>query len=119
MPPFSEPTFQERTQMAAKAKQAALKQLKAQPTVSDEVLAERKAARLARDEKKALAREAKRAAFELVKAERKAAKEQAAAEKAAIDAAAAEAAAPPPPLTEAEKKAARDLRYAQRKKRRK
>lgn len=115
MPPFSEPTFQERTQMAAKAKQAALKQLKAQPTVSDEVLAERKAARLARDEKKALAREAKRAAFELVKAERKAAKEQAAIEQAAKD----KADAPPPPLTEAEKKAARDLRYAQRKKRRK
>jgi len=101
--------------MAAKAKQAALKQLKAQPTVSDEVLAERKAARIARDEKKAKAREEKRAAFELVKAERKAAKEQAAVEKAAAE----EAAAPPPPLTEAEKKAARDLRYANRKKRRK
>ena len=97
--------------MAAKAKQAALKQLKAQPTVSDEVLAERKAARIARDEKKAKAREEKRAAFELVKAERKAAKEQAAVEKAAAE----EAAAPPPPLTEA----ARDLRYANRKKRRK
>lgn len=114
MPPFKEPTFQERTQLAAKAKQAALKQLKAQPAVSEEVLAERKAARLARDQKKAIAREEKRAAFELVKAERIAAKEQAAKEQAEKEAAAPQPAAE---LTEAEKKAARDARYAQRKKR--
>ncbi len=104
MPPFSQPTFQERTQMAAKAKEAALKQLKAKPPVSAEVLAERKEARLAREQKKATARAEKRAAFEQLKAERKAAKEQATPDSA-------------PELTEAEKKAARDARYAQRKKR--
>lgn len=106
MPAFSQPSFQERTQMAAKAKQAALKQLKAKPPLSAEVIAERKAAQLAREEKKALAREEKRAAFEQLKAERKAAKEQAAPKAA-------------PELTDAEKKAARDERYANRKKRRK
>mgnify|MGYP000170762081 CR=1 FL=1 len=106
MPAFSQPSFQERTQMAAKAKQAALKQLKAKPPLSDEVIAERKAAQLAREQKKAVAREEKRAAFEQLKAERKAAKELATQKEA-------------PELTEAEKKAARDARYANRKKRRK
>lgn len=106
MPPFSQPSFQERTQMAAKAKQAALKKLKAKPPLSPEVIAERKAAQLAREEKQAAAREKKRAAFEQLKAERKAAKEQAK-PKLALG------------LTEAEKKAARDERYAMRKKRRK
>lgn len=106
MPPFSEPTFQERTQMAAKAKQAALKKLKAKPPLSDEVIAERKAAELAREQKQAAASEAKRAAFEQAKAERKAAKEKTK-PKLALG------------LTEAEKKAARDERYAKRKKRRK
>lgn len=102
MPQFSQPSFQERTQMAAKAKQAALKQLKTKPPLSDEVIAERKAASLVREQKEAAAREEKRAAFEQLKAERKAAKQQAA-----------------PELTEAEKKAARDERYANRKKRKK
>jgi len=104
MPAFSQPTFQERTQMAAKAKDAALKKLKAKAPLSDEVLAERKAAQLAREQKQAIAREEKRAAFEQLKAELKAAKEQAR-PKLALG------------LTEAEKKAARDERYAQRKKR--
>lgn len=104
MPPFSEPSFQERNQMAAKAKQKALKQLKAKPAVSAEVLAERKAAQVAREQKKAAAREEKRAAFEQLKAEQKAAKELAAPK-------------PEPELTEAEKKTARDVRYAERKKR--
>lgn len=106
MPAFSQPSFQERTQMAAKAKQAALKQLKAKPPVSAEVMAERKEAQLAREQKKAAAREKKRAAFEQLKAERKAAKEQA-----TLDSGSE--------LTEAEKKAARDARYADRKKRKK
>ncbi len=106
MPPFSEPTFQERTQMAAKAKQAALKKLKAKAPPSPEVIAERKAAALAREEKQAIAREEKRAAFEQMKADRKAAKEKAK-PKLALG------------LTETEKKAARDERYAKRKKRKK
>lgn len=104
MPPFKEPTFQERTQMAAKARQAALRKLKAKPPISPEVLAERKTAQLAREQKQAVAREEKRAAFEKQKAERKAAKEQAR-PKLALG------------LTETEKKAARDERYAARKKR--
>ncbi|NCN84942.1 MAG: hypothetical protein GW808_02665 [Sphingomonadales bacterium] len=104
MPPFTQPTFQERTQMAAKAKQAALKKLKAKKPLSPEVIAERKAAELAREEKQAKASEEKRAAFEQEKAERKAAKE-AAKPKLALG------------LTETEKKAARDERYAARKKR--
>jgi hypothetical protein len=104
MPRFSEPTFQERTQMAAKARQAVLRKLKAKPPISPEVLAERKAAQLAREQRQAIAREEKRAAFEKEKAERKAAKEQAR-PKLALG------------LTETEKKAARDERYAQRKKR--
>lgn len=90
--------------MAAKAKQAALKQLKSKPPLSPEVIAERKKASLAREQKKAAAREEKRAAFEQLKAERKAAKKQATPN-------------PVPELTEAEKKAARDARYANRKKR--
>lgn len=92
--------------MAAKARQAALEKLKAKPPLSPEVIAERKAAELAREEKQAAASEAKRAAFEQQKAERKAAKEQAK-PKLALG------------LTEAEKKAARDERYAKRKKRKK
>ncbi len=90
--------------MAAKARQAALRKLKAKPPISPEVLAERKTAQLAREQKQAIAREEKRAAFEKEKAERKAAKEQAR-PKLALG------------LTETEKKAARDDRYAQRKKR--
>ena len=92
--------------MAAKARQAALEELKAKPPLSPEVIAEREAAELAREEKQAAASEAKRAAFEQQKAERKAAKEQAK-PKLALG------------LTEAEKKAARDERYAKRKKRKK
>jgi hypothetical protein len=106
MPPFSEPGFQERTRMAAKAKQDALKKLKAKKPLSPEVLAERKAAELAREQKQAQASAEKRAAFEQEKADRKAAKEQAK-PKLALG------------LTETEKKAARDERYAARKKRRK
>ncbi|MEO9600403.1 DUF6481 family protein [Parasphingorhabdus sp.] len=106
MPTYSPPSFQERTQMAAKAKQAALKKLKAKAPLSPEVIAERKAAQLAREEKQAIAREKKRAAFEQMKAEQKAAKEKA-------------TAAAAPELTEADKKAARDARYAERKKRKK
>ncbi|MEP2989491.1 MAG: DUF6481 family protein [Parasphingorhabdus sp.] len=104
MPQFSQPSFQERTQMAAKAKQDALNQLKSKPPISDEVIAERKKASLAREQKKAAKREEKRAAFEQLKAERKAAKKQATPDTA-------------PERTEAEKKAARDARYAKRKKR--
>lgn len=106
MASFSQPSFQQRTQMAAKAKNAALKQLKEKTPLSAEVIAERKEAALAREQKRAAAREEKRAAFEQLKAERASAKEQVAVK-------------PAPKLTEAEKKSARDARYAERKKRKK
>lgn len=103
---FSDPSFQERAKMAAKAKQSALKKLKAKPPISAEALAERKTARLEREQAVGKTREEKRAAVEQLRTERKAAKKQATPEAA-------------PESTEAEKKAARDARYAARKKRKK
>jgi hypothetical protein len=102
---FKQPTFQERAALAAKAKEAALQKLREKPPIDEAVVAERIAARQAKLEAQAKAREEKIAAREREKAEKKAA---------------AEAAAPPPPpppLSEAEKKALRDARYAARKSR--
>ena len=96
-------TFQERLARAAEAKQKALDKLRAKPPVDPAVLAERQAARLKREAAEAEKRAAKAAA---IIAEKEA--------KAAAAAAAAAVAAPP---TEAELKAARDARYAARKKR--
>jgi hypothetical protein len=101
MPPFKQPTFQERAALAAKARQAALDNLRARPPVDEAALAERRAAQLARQEAQALARKEKQAAREQEKADKKAR--------------AAEAAAPA--MSEAEMKAARDARYAARKNR--
>lgn len=106
MPPFTQPSFQERTALATKAKQAALEKLRAKPPISEEALAERTAARIAREQAEATARAEKLAAREQLKAQRKAEKEQ-------------DIVPPPPALTEAEKKEARDARYAARKIRRK
>ena len=97
---FKNPTYQERVGRAADAKQKALEQLRQRPPVDEKVVAERIAAAQKRDE---------------AKAEKAAAKK--AADAAAAIAKAAEAAANAPP-TEAERKAARDARYAARKKRR-
>lgn len=96
-------TFQERIARAAEAKQKALDKLRAKPAVDPSVLAERQVARLKKEAAEAEKRAAKAAAM-LEAKEAKAAKA----------AAAATAAAPP---TEAELKAARDARYAARKKR--
>jgi Family of unknown function (DUF6481) len=106
MASFKTPTFQERTELARQAKQKALDQLKAKPPIDPAVLAERQAARLAREEAAAVARRAKAEAFQAAKAEKLA---EAAARAAAIEA--------QPKLTEADQKAARDARYAARKKR--
>jgi hypothetical protein len=106
MPSFKLPTFQERTALAAKAKQAALEKLRAKPPVDEAVLAERRAAALARDAAAKIAREEKLAAR--------------AAEKARKDAEKAEriAATPlPQALSEEEQKAIRDAKYAARKNR--
>ena len=110
MSSYNEPSFQQRQANAAAAKEKALNQLRARPKIDEAALAERKAASEQR---------------EAAKAEKIAAKK--AAEQAAIEAKAAEAAAlaaellaknPPPVLpTAAELKAARDARYANRKKR--
>ena len=78
MPPFKDPSFQDRTASAAQARQRALDKLKARPPIDPAVLEERKAAQALRD---------------------------------------AAAASAKPVLTEAEKKAARDARYAARKSR--
>lgn len=107
MPSFKQPTFQERVALAAKAKQAALEKLRAKAPLDDAIVAQRRAARLAREAAEAKAREEKRAALELEKAARKA--------RALEKAAQMERKAPA--MTEAERKAARDARYAARKSR--
>ena len=101
---YKDPSFQDRLGRAAEAKQKALDRLKAKPPVDEAVLAER-----------VKAREAKEAAAAEKRAAKAAAEEQARAEEAAkaAEAKSAEVAAP----TEAELKAARDARYAARKKR--
>jgi hypothetical protein len=101
---FKDPSFQQRVGQSADSKRKALEQLRQRPAPDEKIVAERKAARLRR---------------ETAKAEKSAAKK--AAESALADSKAAEAAAKaaaPPPASEADKKAARDARYAARKKRR-
>ena len=101
---YKDPSFQDRAASAAEAKQKALDRLKAKPPVDEAVVAERQAARLAREAAQAEKRAAKKAAEQQAKAEKAAQAEQAKA---------AEVAAP----TEADRKAARDARYAARKNR--
>jgi hypothetical protein len=107
MKSFKDPSFQDRVGRAAEAKQKALDALRSKPPVDEKVVAERKAAQERREAAQAEKRAAKKAA------------EDAAAQAAADAKAAAEAeiAAAPAPLTEEEKKAARDARYAARKSR--
>src|SRR4051812_50224798 len=73
MPSFKQPTFQERAALAAKAKQAALEKLRAKPPLDEAVVAEKRAARAAREEAQAKAREEKLAARALEKEAKKAA----------------------------------------------
>ena len=103
MPPFKD-SFQDRVGQAAEAKRKALERLRSKAPMDPAVAAERLEA--------ALQREARAEEKRAVKAEKAKAAESA---RAAADAKAAEAAAPPP--TEAERKAARDARYAARKSR--
>lgn len=97
---FKNPTYQDRAGQAAEARKKALEQLRKKPPRDEKVVAERIAAAERR---------------ELAKAQKAAAK-KAEAEAAAAARAAAEAASAP--LSEADKKAARDARYAARKRRR-
>lgn len=93
---FKTPTFAERQTAAAEARQKALEKMKARTPVDEAVLAARREAAEKREAAAAEKRAARKAAVEEAKA--------AAAAKAAI-----------PVLTEAERKAERDRRYAQRK----
>ncbi|MDF7777251.1 DUF6481 family protein [Sphingomonas sp. AOB5] len=107
---FKLPSFQDRRTASAEARQKALEKLKAKPAVDPAVLAERTAARLAKEAAEAEKREAKKRE----KAEAEEAK-RIAAEEAAAAALAAELAKRPKVRTAAEMKAARDARYAARK----
>lgn len=111
---YKEPGFQERTAIAARARNSALEKLRARPTISPEELARRAAAQAARDAIAAEKREATRLAREAAAAARVEAEREAA--RAAKESAEAEAAALL--MTESERKAARDARYAARKGRR-
>jgi hypothetical protein len=101
---FKDPSFQDRINSAAQARDKALAKLRAKPPLDEKVIAERKERQAQREAREAEKAEAKRAARE--------------AEVAAREAEAAAKAAVPPPPTEAERKAARDARYAARKARR-
>ena len=98
---YKEPDFQERAALSRKAREKALKKHAQRPPVDPEVEAQRKQARLAR---------------EAAAAEKSAARKEAIAQAKADRQAAAKEAAKPVP-TEAELKAARDEKYAARKRR--
>ncbi len=104
---YTDPTFEERQALAEKAREKALKKLANKPKMDEATIARRKAAQEARE---AAAREKSAAKRE--------AREQAKAEKVAAAKAKAEAEAVPEP-TEEELKAARDAKYAARKRRKK
>ena len=104
---FTDPGFQDRIKLQNEAKQKALEALRNKPPVDEALVAQRIAAKAARDALEAEKRAAKLAARQAL-----------AEEKAAAKAAAIAAAAPKPPpkvATPAEMKAARDARYAARK----
>jgi hypothetical protein len=108
---FKNPSFQDRVASAGKAKQKALDALKAKPPVDEAVMAERRAAREAKEEALAAARAAKAEANAIAQAEKAA---QDAAKKAEAEEIAALKAARLKPASAADMKAARDARYAAR-----
>lgn len=99
---YKEPGFQDRTAAAQDARKKALEQLRTKPPLSEAEQAERLAKSIA---KEAAARENREAVLREREAAKIARREQA--EKAAAN--------KPVALTEAERKAARDARYAARK----
>ena len=105
MASYKDPSFAERTALARQAREKALAELAAKPPLDPAVVAERKAAQAAREQAQAEKSAAKKAAIEQAKAEKAAAAEAAA------------AAAVVPVASEEELKAARDAKYAARKKR--
>ena len=108
---YKEPGFQERVATAAQARQTALAKLKSKPPLDEAEVARLKAEHDAREAEKLAKRAAIKAARE---AEREAERE---AKRLREEAAAAAAAPPPkaPEMTEEERKAIRDARYAARK----
>ena len=116
---YKDPSFQDRVGSAADAKRKAWDRLKAKPPIDEAVVAERRA----RVEAKEAAEAAKRAAKAEAKRLEDEAREAAELERIAREIAEAEAAEAyalanaPVKLTDAEKKAARDARYAARKNR--
>jgi hypothetical protein len=118
MAAYKNPSFQERAALSAEAKKKALDKLRAKPPVDPQVAAELKAARLAREAAEAEARAAKKAAIEQARIDAEEAKAAKVAEAAAAaEAAKAKLAASLRVPNEAERKAARDARYAARKNR--
>lgn len=127
MPAFKDPGLKERQEAAARAKEAALARYRARPVVDEAVTADRIARREAREraeaEKRAAAQRARQAAAELKREQERQALAAAEAEAAARaeEAARAKAAATAQKReermlwTEADRKAARDARYAARK----
>jgi ABC-type Na+ efflux pump permease subunit len=101
MASYKDPSFEERTALARQAREKALAKLAAKPPLDPAVVAERQAAQAAREKAQAEKSAAKKAAIEQAKADKAAAAE----------------AAKAPVVSEEELKAARDARYAARKKR--
>lgn len=108
---FKDPSFQDRTASAADAKKKALDGLRAKPALDPEIVAQRAAVREAKETAEREKRDAKRAAEDQVKREKAEAKAAAI----AAELAAAEARKPKPIMTEEQRKALRDARYAARK----
>jgi hypothetical protein len=102
MTSYKDPSFQDRAGRAAEAKQRALDQLRSKPPVDESVLADRQAAR---------------ARKEAAQAEKRAAKQEQKQAARVKHAEVPEASATPAIPTEAERKQARDARYAARKNR--
>jgi hypothetical protein len=108
---FKEPSFADRQKAAQEARKNILNKFKSQPGLDDPEVAKRRAEREAQAAERAKAKVAREAA----KAEQKVREEQAAAEAVALIAREREEALAREAALEAEKKAARDARYAARK----
>ncbi len=108
---YKAPDFNERLAAARTAKQRALDLLREKPPIDPAIVAQRQAARAARDAAAAERRAARKAAAE----EAKAAKVAAAAHTKSSDDMATARPTDEPKKSEAELKAARDARYAARK----
>lgn len=107
MSSYKEPSFQERTALAKKAKQDALDKLRAKPPIDDATLAARREAARIREVKQATARDEKLAARAQEKAQKRDRADQNVPDATGSS------------LTRDEQKAARDAKYAARKNRKK